>query len=154
MNVDRARIHGAELGLTARPAPWFETTAAWTITEAFDAATDRRLPRRPEHVVSLTARIAPMPKLVIAPTLLFTGRSESPFATTGDGGYAPRNPAGTVVNLTASWQAFKRPRCSWKGATSATAGGSRPMASPRRGGACWWARASPCNRRGGGEAGA
>ena len=43
--------------------------------------------------------------------------------------YARSNPAGTVVNLTASWQAFERRRCSSKPATSATAGGSRQMAS-------------------------
>jgi vitamin B12 transporter len=110
-NVNRADIHGAELGLTLRPARWLEATAAWTITEAFDAATDRRLPRRPEHVVSLTARLVPVPRLVIAPTLLFTGRSpEGAFASYANDGTAyayPRsNPAGTVVNLTATWQAM------------------------------------------------
>ncbi|MCB4825090.1 TonB-dependent receptor plug domain-containing protein [Roseicella aerolata] len=113
INVARARIHGAELGLTLRPSPRFEATASWTITEAFDEATDRRLPRRPEHVVSLTARIAPMARLVIAPTVLFTGRSpEGAFASYTDAGanvpFAKSNPAGTVVNLTASWQAFEQ----------------------------------------------
>ncbi len=110
-NVDRARIQGVELGLTLRPLRWFEASAAWTITGAFDVATDRRLPRRPEHVVSVTARIAPLPKVVIAPTVLFTGRSpEAAFASYDNQGnsipYARSNPAGTVVNLTASWQAF------------------------------------------------
>lgn len=113
VNVDRARIHGAELGLTLRPATWLEATAAWTITEAFDEATDRRLPRRPEHVVSITARLAPLPGVVIAPTVLFTGRSpEAAFASYDNNGNAipyPRsNPAGTVVNLTATWQAFEK----------------------------------------------
>jgi vitamin B12 transporter len=110
-NINRANIHGAELGLTLRPASWFETTAAWTITEAFDAETEKRLPRRPETVVSLTARIVPMPKVVLAPTVLFTGRSpEAAFASYANDGtaytYARSNPAGTVVNVTASWQAF------------------------------------------------
>ena len=110
-NINRANLHGAELGMTLRPATWFETTAAWTITEAFDAETDRRLPRRPETVVSLTARIVPMPRVVLAPTVLFTGRSpEAAFASYANDGtaytYARSNPAGTVVNLTASWQAF------------------------------------------------
>ena len=64
-------------------------------------------------MVSITARITPVPKLVIAPTLLFTGRSpEAPFASYADDGssyaYARSNPAGTVVNLTASWQAFEQ----------------------------------------------
>ncbi len=108
-NVDRARIRGAELGLTLRPAPWLSATLAWTITDARDAATGARLPRRPEHVVSLTARLAPLPRLVIAPEILFTGRSpEGPFASYADDGTpyptARSNPAGTVVNLTASWR--------------------------------------------------
>lgn len=112
-NINRANIHGAELGLTLRPASWFETTAAWTITEAFDAETDRRLPRRPETVVSLTARLVPLPKVVVAPTVLFTGRSpEAAFASYANDGtaftYARSNPAGTVVNVTASWQAFEQ----------------------------------------------
>jgi vitamin B12 transporter len=110
-NVDRANIHGAELGLTLRPAAWLEATAAWTITEAFDANTDQRLPRRPEHVVSLTARLAPLPRVVIAPTLLFTGPSpEGAFASYDNAGQANptphNNPAGTVLHLTATWQAW------------------------------------------------
>ena len=112
-NIDRARIQGVELGLTLRPAAWFETTAAWTITGAFDAETGRRLPRRPEHVVSVTARVQPIPRVVLAPTMLFTGRSpEGAFASYNDQGVAlsyPRsNPPGTVVNLTATWQAFEQ----------------------------------------------
>jgi len=107
-NVDRARIRGAELGLTLRPAPWLSTTLAWTITDARDAETGQRLPRRPEHVVSVTARIAPLPRLVIAPEILFVGRSpEAPFASYADDGTAiptaQSNPAGVVANLTASW---------------------------------------------------
>jgi vitamin B12 transporter len=108
-NVDRARIRGAELGLTLRPAPWLSATLAWTITDARDAATGERLPRRPEHVVGVTARIAPLPRLVIAPEILFTGRSrEAPFASYADDGTpfpaARSNPAGVVANLTASWR--------------------------------------------------
>lgn len=110
VNVDRARIHGAELMLALRPATWLEASVAWTITEAFNAETDQRLPRRPEHVVSVTARIQPLPRLVIAPTVLFTGRSpEGPFASYDNEGVAftsqRSNKAGTVFNLTASWQA-------------------------------------------------
>lgn len=113
VNIDRARIQGVELGLTLRPAAWIEATGAWTITGAFDDATGRRLPRRPEHVVSVTARVRPLPRVVVAPTVLFTGRSpEGAFASYNDQGVAyayPRsNPPGTVVNLTATWQAFER----------------------------------------------
>lgn len=96
-----------------RPATWFEATAAWTITGAFDDTTNERLPRRPEHVVSITARIAPTPKLVISPTVQFTGRSpEGAFASYRNDGssyaYPRSNPAGTLVNVTASWQAFEQ----------------------------------------------
>jgi vitamin B12 transporter len=106
-NIDRARIHGAELGLTLRPHRTFEATVNWTISEAFDAATGQRLPRRPEHVVGVAARFAPVPRVVIAPTVLFTGRS--PDVVYGDhGGFQGRGttPAGTIVNLTATWQAL------------------------------------------------
>lgn len=107
-NVDRARIQGAELGLTLRPAPWLTATAAWTITDARNEVTDERLARRPEHVASLSARIVPLPRLVLAPEVLFTGRSpEGAFASYADDGSsipAPRtNPSGTVVNVTASY---------------------------------------------------
>jgi vitamin B12 transporter len=107
-NIDRAKIHGAELALTLRPATWLETRVAWTITEAFNAATRERLARRPEHVLSLTGRVQPLPGLVLAPTVLFTGRSpEGAYASYDNAGNAnstPRsNRAGAVLNLTASY---------------------------------------------------
>ncbi|MFL1462226.1 TonB-dependent receptor plug domain-containing protein [Roseococcus sp. DSY-14] len=109
VNVDRAAIKGAELALALRPAAWLSTQAAWTITDARDDVTGRPLPRRPEHVVTLTARAEPLPGLVLAPTLLFTGRSpEGAFASYNDAGTSrasPRaNKAGVVLNLTASWR--------------------------------------------------
>lgn len=108
-NIDKARIHGAELSATLRPARWAEARVAWTITEAFDAATKQRLPRRPEHVLSLTGRVQPIERLVLAPTLLITGRNpEGPFASyanTGDSySYARTNKAGAVLHLTASYR--------------------------------------------------
>ena len=108
-NVDRAKIHGAELGLTLRPFVWAEGTVAWTITEAFNATTQQRLARRPEHVVSFTGRLQPLPKLVVAPTVLLTGRSPegafASYANTGDANPTPRsNRAGVVLNLTATYQ--------------------------------------------------
>jgi vitamin B12 transporter len=106
VNVDRLAIQGAELGLTLRPHPRLETTANWTITESFDDVTDRRLLRRPEHVVSVTARVVPVTGLVIAPTVLFTGRAND-VVYANDGRFLGRgvDKSGTVVNLTATWQA-------------------------------------------------
>jgi vitamin B12 transporter len=108
-NIDRARIQGAELSLTLRPASWLQGSVAWTITEAFDAATDQRLPRRPENVVTIAASVAPTPRLVIAPTVLFTGRSpEGAFASYDNSGvsipFQTTNKAGTVFNLTATYR--------------------------------------------------
>jgi vitamin B12 transporter len=109
VNVDRANIHGAELVAALRPFPWLTAEAAWTLTSAVDARTQRPLPRRPEHVVSLTARIMPIERLVIAPQLQFTGRTqEGPFATylnSGASVSAPRrNKSGAILNLTASYR--------------------------------------------------
>ena len=109
VNVDRAAIKGAELALALRPAAWLTAQAAWTITDARDDVTGRPLPRRPEHVVTLTARAEPLAGLVVAPTLLFTGRSpEGAFASYTDAGTSrasPRaNKAGVVLNLTASYR--------------------------------------------------
>ena len=64
-------------------------------------------------MASLTARVVPIPGLVVAPQLLLTGRSpEAAFASYANDGtaftYARSNPAGTVVNLTASWQAMEQ----------------------------------------------
>jgi len=109
VNIDRAAIKGAELALALRPLPWLSGQLGWTITDARDDVTGRPLPRRPEHVVTLTARAEPLPGLVIAPTLLFTGRSpEGAFASYTDAGTSrasPRaNKAGVVLNLTASYR--------------------------------------------------
>jgi vitamin B12 transporter len=112
-NVDRARIKGVELGLVLRPARWLEASLAWTITDARDRETDDRLARRPEHQIAVNARIAPLPRLVIQPELLFTGRSpEGPFASYQDDGTTNPtqryNPSGTVFNLTVSYTATER----------------------------------------------
>jgi len=111
VNVDRANIHGAELGVTLRPSARLQTTIAWTITEAFDSATGLRLPRRPETMISLTGRWQALEKVVVAPTVLFTGRSpEAAYASYANDGTAypyPRyNLAGAVVNVGITWQAM------------------------------------------------
>jgi len=60
-------------------------------------------------VISATARLAPLPGLVIAPQLQFTGRStEGAFASYRDDGTAftteRRNKTGTIFNITATYQ--------------------------------------------------
>ncbi|WP_424135870.1 TonB-dependent receptor plug domain-containing protein [Roseomonas chloroacetimidivorans] len=108
-NIDRARIKGAEFSATLRPASWLTVNAAYTITDARDATTDERLARRPEQQLALNASIRPMDNVTIAPELIFYGRSrEGAFASYADNGTAYTeardNKAGTIFNLTATWQ--------------------------------------------------
>ena len=111
VNIDRAHIHGAELGLTLRP------DAALRDDGRLDH--HRGLRRRDRQAAAAPAgerrqrdrALVPVPRLVIAPTVLFTGRSpEGAFASYANDGtaypYARSNPAGTVVNLTATWAAI------------------------------------------------
>ena len=109
VNVNRADIHGVELALALRPASWLTAELAWTMTDAIDADTRQPLPRRPQQVISALARIEPLPGFVIAPQLLFTGRSpEGAFASYTDSGASiasPRlNKSGTLLNITASYR--------------------------------------------------
>ena len=108
-NVDRARIRGTELGITIRLAPTLSVIGAWTILEAMDTETNTPLPRRPRNVGSLNLRIAPHPRLVISPEILFTGRSpEGAFARYANDGtaYETRgyNSPGTILNLGVQWR--------------------------------------------------
>ncbi|WP_426956227.1 TonB-dependent receptor plug domain-containing protein [Muricoccus radiodurans] len=108
-NVDRARIRGGEFSLTLRPAPWLRATAAYTVTDARDVATGERLARRPEQQLSINAAIRPIETVTIAPELIVYGRSrEGAFASYRNDGssytVARDNKAGTVLNLTVTWQ--------------------------------------------------
>lgn len=108
-NVDRARIKGAEFTATLRPARWLTANIAYTITDARDTLTGERLARRPEQQLALNASIRPVEGVTIAPELILYGRSrEGAFASYADNGTAftaaRDNKAGTVFNLTATWQ--------------------------------------------------
>jgi vitamin B12 transporter len=108
VNVASANIKGVELAWSLRPAPWLTTDLSWTITDATDGQTGLALPRRPESVVTISARIEPIRGLVITPQVLFTGRSpEGAFASYRDNGtsltYPSNNKSGTLFNLTASY---------------------------------------------------
>ena len=109
VNVDQARIRGAELALTVRFAPWVTANAAWTILETRDLTTGQPLPRRPRNVASLSVRIQPEPRLVIVPELLLAGPSpEGAYARYGNDGtaypVAGYNKPGAVLNLGVQWR--------------------------------------------------
>jgi vitamin B12 transporter len=107
-NVQRAEIEGAELGLTLRLAAWLELQGSWTVTDARNADTDRRLARRPENTYGFSARIAPLPGLVIVPELVaasehvdfvYPSAGQPGFGRTGD------SRGGQVWNLTVTYAA-------------------------------------------------
>jgi vitamin B12 transporter len=108
-NIDRARIKGAEFTATLRPARWLTASLAYTITDARDARTDERLARRPEQQLAVNASFRPVENVTIAPELIVFGRSrEGAFASYRNDGsaytVARDNKAGTIFNLTATWQ--------------------------------------------------
>ena len=109
-NIDRARIKGGEFTATIRPARWLTASAAYTVTDARDARTGERLARRPEQQLVINAGLRLGDTVTVAPELVLYGRSrEGAFASYRDDGtsytVSRDNKAGTVLNLTATWQA-------------------------------------------------
>jgi vitamin B12 transporter len=103
-NVSRARSHGVEASLTLRPAPWAEAVLTYTYTEARDLRTQARLLRRPQNQGTASLRLTPLPGLVIAPELTWSG----PFRDflIDDNGFpvgVGRAKPGLVANIAASY---------------------------------------------------
>jgi vitamin B12 transporter len=104
VNIGSAHMQGVETELTLRPAAWLNLTASYTYTYAIDADTGELLLRRPQNVASFDATIRPLPKLTIAPELLFTGAFQDFLidnagfsTTTGASGQ------GLIANLTVTY---------------------------------------------------
>ncbi len=109
VNVARANIQGIESGLTVRISPYVELRGGYTWTLALDSVTDRRLLRRPENVWSLSGRITPIPRLTIAPEILFVGRSpDFVYNNLGQLTRATNVKGGTTANLVVSYQVQER----------------------------------------------
>jgi len=109
VNVERANIQGVELGLTARVSPYLELRGAYTWTLALDSATHSRLLRRPENLWSLSGRITPIPRLTIAPEILFVGRSpDYVYDNLGQFSQATQVKGGTTANLVVSYRVQER----------------------------------------------
>jgi vitamin B12 transporter len=105
VNVGSVHIQGVETELTLRPAAWLSLDATYTYTYALDADSGELLLRRPQNVASFDATVRPIPKLTIAPELLFTGAFQdflidnSGFSTTtGSSGQ------GLIANLTVTYE--------------------------------------------------
>jgi vitamin B12 transporter len=104
-NVGSAHIQGVETELTIVPATWLALDMAYTYTYPENADTGARLLRRPQNTASVDARITPVPRLVIAPELLFTGAFQD-FLTNdlGEGTTTGSSRQGVIVNVTATYR--------------------------------------------------
>jgi vitamin B12 transporter len=106
VNIDRARTDGIEITLTLKPAAWLQADIAYTYTDARNLGTGDLLLRRPTNQGSADLRITPLPRLVVAPELLYIGSFQDyltpddgiPGATTG------LSPSGLIFNLNATYQ--------------------------------------------------
>lgn len=110
-NLQRADIEGAELGLTLRLAAWLDLRGSWTITDAVNADTGRRLARRPQDAYGFAARITPLPGLVIVPELAaFSDHVDFVYPSAGQPGFGrtANSPGGRVWNLTVTYAATEQ----------------------------------------------
>lgn len=105
VNIGSAHMQGVETEVTLRPAHWLLLQAAWTYTYARDADTNSPLLRRPSHSASLNATITPLPRLTIAPEVLYTGAFQD-FLVDNAGfstGNVVTSPHGLIANLTVTY---------------------------------------------------
>ena len=90
-------------------SPYVELRGAYTWTLALDSATHSRLLRRPENLWSLSGRITPIPRLTIAPEILFVGRSpDYVYDNLGQFSQATQVKGGTTANLVVSYRVQER----------------------------------------------
>jgi vitamin B12 transporter len=104
-NVGQANLQGIEATLSLHPRPWLDADLAYTFTDARNAETGQLLLRRPENQFSANLVIRPLPRLTIAPQILYIGPFEDALvdnagfpAGTGLAG------SGTIVNVTTTYQ--------------------------------------------------
>ncbi|HEY1934730.1 MAG TPA: TonB-dependent receptor [Acetobacteraceae bacterium] len=104
-NIGSAHMQGVETELTLHPARWVLLQAAWTYTYARDADTNSPLLRRPQQTASLDATITPLPRLKIAPEVLYTGAFQDFLVD--NGGFSTSDivtsPHGLIANLTVTY---------------------------------------------------
>ena len=89
-----------ETSVTLRPAEWVEAVLTYTYTDTRNPATGARLLRRPLNAGSAVLRIKPLPGLVVAPEIVYTGEFQD--FLTDDGGFGRavgRSKSGVIGNL-------------------------------------------------------
>lgn len=104
-NIARARIDGAEFALAVMPIPSLQLRGSWTVTEAFDDTTDRRLLRRPSNTIAGGITWRPIDAVTLAGEMRFTG-AQNDFVYSAENRFGTRgvNPSGTVANFTGTWR--------------------------------------------------
>jgi vitamin B12 transporter len=110
VNIDRARTHGIEGVLTLRMESWLQADLSYTYTDARNLGTGSQLLRRPYDQGAVNLRISPIPAIVIAPELLYTGAFQD-YLTNDLGAplSAPGlSPSGLIFNVNVSWQVTPR----------------------------------------------
>lgn len=105
VNIAEAEIEGVESQATLRPSRGLEIGIGWTWTDARNARTGQRLLRRPEHQVSLDARIEPLRGLTISPEAVFVGQRLDVIYANSGGFIGTRRVGGFwQFNLAVVWQ--------------------------------------------------
>jgi vitamin B12 transporter len=105
VNIGSAHMQGVETELTLRPAAWLSLDVTYTFTDAIDADTGQLLLRRPQNVASFDATVRPLPKLTIAPELLFTGAFQDFLINdAGIGTNTGTTGHGLIANLTVTYE--------------------------------------------------
>ena len=104
-NIARARIDGAEFAVAVTPVETLRLRLGWTITEAFDETTNRRLLRRPSNTITGGLNWRPIPDLTLAGEVRYTG-AQKDFVYSAENRFGTRgvNPSGTVANATATYR--------------------------------------------------
>ncbi len=104
-NVGLAHLQGVETTLSFNPRPWLGAELAYTFTDARNQDTGQLLLRRPENQFSADLLIKPVPKLTIAPAILYIGPFEDSLV---DSGGFPAGTglagSGTIVNVNLTYQ--------------------------------------------------
>lgn len=109
VNVSSALASGIETSITLRPARWLDAEIDYTYTDARDLATNTQLLRRPYNSASGTLHIRPVPGMVIAPQLQFTGSfMDSLIDNAGYYAGTGRSGGALIVNLSASYAVTPR----------------------------------------------
>lgn len=106
VNIGSAHIQGVEATLALHPAAWLRLQASYTFTDARNADSGARLLRRPQHSAAFDATITPIPRLTIAPELVFTGAfKDFLFDDSGTStGLTGTSNQGLIANVTVSYE--------------------------------------------------